>query len=59
MPVWYANLIAGLPGVPFNRDQVIMAQEDSICEPGKAEATFGFEFARMEPTLAGYADQIQ
>ena len=59
VPVWYANLIAGKPGVPFNRDQVIMSQEDSVCETVKAREHFGFEPAAFEPTFAGYADEIE
>ncbi len=58
IPVWYANLIAAMPGAPFNRDQVIMSQEDAVCESAKARETFGREFAEFESTFAGYADQI-
>lgn len=59
VPVWYASLLAGKPGVPFNRDQVIMSQEDSVCQTGKAQEHFGIELAAFEPTFAGYADQIE
>lgn len=59
VPVWYANLIAGKPGVPFNRDQVIMSQEDSVCDTAKAREHFGFELAAFEPTFAQYAAQIE
>ncbi len=55
IPVWYANLIAGLPGVPFNRDQVVMSQEDSVCNIEKAQDHFGFEMSPFEPTFASYA----
>ncbi|MCC6581579.1 MAG: complex I NDUFA9 subunit family protein [Phycisphaeraceae bacterium] len=58
VPAWYANLIAGLPGVPFNRDQVIMSQEDSTCQTAKVEDDFGFKLAAFEPTFAGYAASI-
>ena len=58
VPVWYANLIAGKPGVPFNRDQVIMSQEDSICQIGKVQEDFGFELSAFEPVFAEYADRI-
>ncbi len=58
VPVWYATMIAGMPGVPFNRDQVIMSQEDSTCDIAKAQEHFGFEFAEFEPTFAQYASQI-
>lgn len=58
VPVWYARLIAGLPGVPFNLDQVIMSQEDSICGMDKAQNAFGFELSPFESTFAGYAPQL-
>jgi len=59
VPVWYARLIAGKPLVPFNKDQVIMSQEDSTCAIGKVQTDFGFELAAFEPTFAEYADQIR
>ncbi|MEX0777529.1 MAG: NAD(P)H-binding protein [Phycisphaeraceae bacterium] len=58
VPAWYAKLIAGLPGVPFNRDQVIMSQEDSTCQIGKVEEHFAIKLAAFELTLAQYADRI-
>ena len=45
-------------GVPFNHDQVIMSQEDSLCETAKMREHFGFEPAAFEPTFAGYAGEI-
>ena len=59
IPAWYAKLIAGMPGVPFNRDQVIMSQEDSVCEIGKVQSDFEFEAAPFETTLAEYAGAIR
>ena len=58
VPVWCARLIAGKPGVPFNRDQVVMSQEDSLCDIGKIQSDFGFEMAPFEPTFAEYANRI-
>lgn len=58
VPVWYANLLAGKPGVPFNRDQVIMSQEDSTCQTGKVQEDLGFDLSEFEPGFAGYADRI-
>jgi uncharacterized protein YbjT (DUF2867 family) len=58
VPVWYAKLIAGMPGVPFNRGQVIMSQEDSICEVAKAEHDFDFKAADFEEKLADYGSKI-
>jgi len=58
VPVWAANLVAGLPGVPFNADQVIMSQEESTCDNQKVESDFGIKLAAFEPTLAQYAERI-
>lgn len=58
VPVWYAKLIAGMPGVPFNRDQVIMSQEDSLCDIGKVQRDFDLTLARFEDKLAEYAPRM-
>lgn len=58
LPLWYVRMIAGKPGVPFNQDQVIMSQEDSICEIVKVQEHFDVTLAAFEPTFAQYADQI-
>ena len=58
VPAWYAKMIAGLPGVPFNWDQVVMSQEDSTCQIAKVQTDFGFQLAPLEPTIAEYASQI-
>lgn len=58
VPAWYAKLIAGLPLVPFNRDQVIMSQEDSICGTGKVESDFGIRLADFEEMVKAYAASI-
>jgi len=58
VPVWYAKMIAGMPGVPFNRDQVIMSQEQSTCSIAKVQDDFDIELAAFEPTVAGYAAQL-
>ncbi len=59
VPAWYAKIIAGKPGVPFNLDQVIMSQEDSTCEIAKVESDFGIKLADFEATVAQYAGSIQ
>ncbi len=58
IPAWYAKLIAKMPFAPFNADQVVMSQEDTICPIEKVQDHFRFELAAFEPTLAGYADKI-
>ena len=59
LPVWKAMLLAALPGTPFNRDQVIMSQEDSICDTVKVEADFGIALASFEEKLTDYAGRIE
>ena len=59
IPVWKAKILAALPGTPFNRDQVIMSQEDSICDTVKVEADFGVVLASFEEKLAEYAGRIE
>jgi len=43
----------------FNVGQVEMSQEDSVCEPGVAEETFGIKMRDFRFELAQYADQIR
>jgi uncharacterized protein YbjT (DUF2867 family) len=42
----------------FNVDQVIMSQEDSICDTGPVEKTFGIRLRDFRSELSFYADQI-
>lgn len=61
IPVWYAKAIttitpAGL--LPFNRDQVVMSQEDNTADISKLRADFGWEPAPFVPTLQSYASQL-
>jgi NADH dehydrogenase len=61
IPVWAAKIyaavgIAALLG--FNRDQVIMSQEDNICETGKFATDFGWQPQSFESSLRGYAAQL-
>jgi hypothetical protein len=58
VPAWYAKAIAGLPLVPFNKDQVIMSQEDSTCQIAKVQEDFELALAPFEETVAGYAAKI-
>jgi len=58
IPAWAAGLVAGKPGVPFSADQVIMSQEDSICDIAKVQSEFNVELAPFESTFAQYADRI-
>jgi len=58
VPVWYARAIAGLPGVPFNRDMVVMSQELSDWDRAPAERDFGLQFQPFEETLARYISEL-
>lgn len=59
VPVWYAKLIAGLPLVPFNADQVIMSQEESTCSTAKVVNDFGITLQPFEETVKEYAGRIE
>jgi NADH dehydrogenase len=61
LPVWYAKLLTHLvPSalLPFNRDQVLMSQEDNTGDTSKFIDDFGFEPVAFEPTLKGYAAHL-
>lgn len=59
LPAWYAKMIAGMPGVPFNKDQVIMSQEDSTCLVDKVEQHFDTKMTSLEDALREYGDRIK
>jgi len=61
IPAWYARLLTYVvPGklLPFTRDQVIMAREDSTADMGKFIADFGWEPGGFEETLLGYPRDV-
>ena len=60
IPVQVAKLMAKLGGplVPFNRDQIIMSQEDSTADLTKFKTDFGWEPRGLEETLPTYAAQL-
>jgi NADH dehydrogenase len=61
MPVPIAKLLAAI-GVGkllgFNRDQVIMSQEQNTCDLSKFVDAFGWTPQSFEPTLREYASQL-
>lgn len=61
MPVPVAKLLATI-GVGallgFNRDQIIMSQEDNTADLTKFKDHFGWEPQPFEPSLAAYAKQL-
>jgi nucleoside-diphosphate-sugar epimerase len=61
IPVWYAKMLAAvLPGsiLPFNRDQVIMSQENSTCDLTEFKRDFGWEPVGFESSLGEYAKSL-
>lgn len=61
LPVWKAKLLTRVaPGalLPFNRDQVIMSQEDNTTDLGKFVADFGWTPRAFEASLREYARQL-
>ena len=61
MPVWKAKLLAAI-GIGklmgFNRDQIIMSQEDNTCDLTKFENDFEWKPRGFEQTLSEYAAQL-
>ncbi len=58
IPAWYAKmLIRFLPkdSLPFNLDQVIMSQEDSVGDTSALAKDFGWSPAEFQSTLKSYA----
>jgi NADH dehydrogenase len=61
VPAWYARLLTRIvPGalLPFNRDQVIMSQEDNTCDLAKLVRDFGWTPQSLEASLRHYADRL-
>jgi nucleoside-diphosphate-sugar epimerase len=48
----------GPPLFPFNRDQVIMSQEDNTADLTKFRGDFGWEPRGFEETLTTYSSQL-
>jgi nucleoside-diphosphate-sugar epimerase len=62
IPAWYAKTLAAVTPaslLPFNRDQVIMSQEDNTTDLGKFTADFGWHPAAFTETFRGYASRIE
>lgn len=60
IPAWYARLLAAIVPrslLPFNRDQVIMSQEDNVGDTSAFTTDFGWTPRPFEPTLRGYATE--
>ena len=61
LPAWYAKALTyALPAamLPFNRDQVIMSQEDNTADMTKFKDDFGWTPGAFEEQLKEYAKQL-
>lgn len=61
IPAWYARALASAAPaglLPFNRDQVIMSQENNVCDLGPFEKDFGWRPAPFEQAIGTYAKEL-
>jgi NADH dehydrogenase len=61
IPAWYAKIVTSIAPsglLPFNRDQVIMSQEDNTADLTKFVDAFGFRPQAFESSLNTYAKQL-
>jgi nucleoside-diphosphate-sugar epimerase len=61
IPAWYAKAMTRMvpgPLLPFNRDQVIMSQEENTCDLSKFVEDFGWTPRPFEETVRSYAKQL-
>ncbi len=61
IPVWAGKLYAAVgiaPILGFNRDQVVMSQEDNTADLTKFKSDFGWDPQPFELALRGYANQL-
>jgi hypothetical protein len=62
MPVWLARLLTHVAPpslLPFNRDQLIMSQEDNTTDLSKLLADFGWQPQPFEAALESYAGTLE
>jgi NADH dehydrogenase len=61
IPAWKAKMLTHIvPAalLPFNRDQVIMSQEDNTCDLAKFKSDFGWEPRGFGAMLGQYAKEL-
>jgi NADH dehydrogenase len=59
LPAWYANVLTHIVPrtlLPFNRDQVIMSQEDNTCDLAPFITDFGWTPGGLTEDMARYAN---
>ena len=62
IPAWYASLLTRVvPGslLPFNRDQVLMSQEDNTADLAKFTGDFGWKPRAFGKALESYANELR
>jgi nucleoside-diphosphate-sugar epimerase len=61
IPAWYAKLLTHVvprPLLPFGRSEVLMSQEDNVCDPAAMTAAFGWPPRPFGETVRAYAPTI-
>ena len=61
VPAWYARLLTSVVPqalLPFNRDQIVMSQEDNTGNMAEFISNFGWEPAEFAATLQEYVDKL-
>jgi NADH dehydrogenase len=61
VPAWYATALTRVVPqrlLPFNRDQVIMSQEDNTCDLTKFRDDFGWEPTPLREAVRSYARRL-
>jgi uncharacterized protein YbjT (DUF2867 family) len=61
LPVWKAKLLTHIvpaSWLPFNRDQVVMSQEDNTADMGKFSEDFGWTAGGFEELVREYAKEL-
>jgi NADH dehydrogenase len=61
IPAWYARLLAAITPaalLPFNRDQVIMSQEENTAEMARFEVDFGWRPGAFSEQVKEYAGEL-
>ena len=61
LPAWYAKAITYVTPsflLPFNRDQVVMSQEDNTCDLAKLTDDFGWQPRPFRESFREYAKQL-
>jgi len=61
IPAWYGRMLAAIvPGsmLPFNRDQIVMSQEDNTCDLSDFERDFGFRPLGFVEALTEYCGRL-